>query len=161
MPRFLALAALLLPALAHAQSVPPAKVRASIGRVYGAGAAVDTLRPGGAIVFRVTRGDSLLGWAQVREVIGKDQPITFLVATDSAGRLRDVDILVYREPYGGEVAYPAWRKQFRGKGSDDPIAVGRDIRNISGATISTHAVTAGVRQALADFATWRREGFLR
>src|SRR2546430_6011376 len=57
----------------------------------------------------------------------KDRPITFLVAIDPTDRLKDVDILVYREPYGGEVAYEPWRRQFRGKGAGDSLRVGREI----------------------------------
>ena len=71
------------------------------------------------------------------------------------------DILVYREPYGGEVAYDAWRRQFRGKSSGDALQVGRDIRTISGATISVNAVTLGVRKALGDLTVWHRSGALQ
>ena len=92
---------------------------------------------------------------------GKDQPITYLVATDSADALRDIDILVYREPHGGEVAYEPWRKQFRGKTVGAPLQVGKDIRNISGATISSHSVTRGVRRALAELTAWHAAGKLR
>lgn len=130
-------------------------------RIFGTGATATTLVVNGDTVFRVARGDSLVGFAVVRAVKGKDQPITFLVATDPADRLRDIDILVYREPYGGEVAYDAWRRQFRGKSSDDQLEVGRDIRGISGATISVHAVTLGVRRALSDLTTWHRSGTIK
>ena len=146
---------------AAAQAAPAAKLAASIRRLFGAGARVDTLRVDSAVVLRLSRGDSLLGFAEVGNVIGKDQPITFLVAVDPSDRLKDVDILVYREPYGSEVAYESWRKQFRGKTSTDPIQVGRDIRSISGATISVHAVTAGVRRILADLTAWHTRGAIR
>jgi len=146
---------------ATAQAAPPAKLAASIRRLFGPGARVDTLRVDSAAVLRLSRGDSLLGFAEVGNVIGKDQPITFLVAVDPADRLKDVDILVYREPYGGEVAYEPWRRQFRGKTAADPIAVGRDIRSISGATISVQAVTAGVRRILADLTAWHQRGAIR
>src|SRR5213592_1772995 len=146
---------------AAAQAAPAAKLAASIRRLFGPGARADTLRVDSAAVLRVSRGDSLLGFAEVGNVIGKDQPITFLVAVDPADRLKDVDILVYREPYGGEVAYEPWRRQFRGKTAADPIAVGRDIRSISGATISVHAVTAGVRRILADLTAWHERGAIR
>ena len=36
--------------------------------------------------YRVSRAGALLGFAQVRNVKGKEQPITYLVAIDSAGR---------------------------------------------------------------------------
>jgi Na+-translocating ferredoxin:NAD+ oxidoreductase RnfG subunit len=160
----LALAAALAsgrPAGAVAQTAPPAKLAQSIERVYGPGAAVDTVRVDSAVIYRVSRDGALLGFAQVRNVKGKDQPITYLVATDSADALRDIDILVYREPYGGEVAYEAWRKQFRGKTAAAPLQVGKDIRNVSGATISSNAVTRGVRQTLANLAAWHAAGKLK
>lgn len=153
----LALAGLLL----ALQGAPPGRVAASLARVFGPGARADTVRADTAAVLRVTRGDSLLGFAVVRSVVGKDQPITFLVATDPADQLKDVDILVYREPYGGEVAYESWRRQFRGLTAASPLQVGRDIRSISGATISVHAVTLGVRQALQDLTRWHRSGAIR
>lgn len=144
-----------------AQSAPPGKVAKSIERVFGAGVQVDTEHVDTATVYRVSRGGGLLGFAQVRNVKGKDQPITYLVAIDSANALRDVDVLVYREPYGGEVAYEPWRKQFRGKTADAPLQVGKDIKNISGATISSNSVTRGVRQALAELTAWHTAGQLK
>jgi Na+-translocating ferredoxin:NAD+ oxidoreductase RnfG subunit len=144
-----------------AQSPPAAKVVQSIERVYGVGAQTDTVLVDSTQVYRVSRGGALLGFAQVRNVKGKERPITYLVAVDSAGATKDVDILVYREPQGGEVAYDSWRKQFRGKTAADPVEVGRDIRNISGATISSNAVTRSVRQALAQLAAWRAAGKLQ
>jgi len=153
--------ALLLLVLQQPVAAPQGKVAASLGRVFGSGARVDSLRVDGATVLRVSRADSLLGFAAVDEVLGKDQPITFLVAIDPADRLKDVDILVYREPYGGEVAYEPWRRQFRGKSAGDSLRVGREIRSISGATISVHAVTLGVRRVLADLTAWHRSGVIQ
>jgi Na+-translocating ferredoxin:NAD+ oxidoreductase RnfG subunit len=144
-----------------AQAAPPDKLAKSIERVYGEGAQLDTVRVDSATVYRVSRGGTLLGFAQVRNVKGKDQPITYLVAIDSASALKDIDILVYREPRGGEVAYDAWRKQFRGKTAGAPLQVGKDIKNISGATISSNSVTRGVKQTLADLTAWRAAGKLK
>jgi Na+-translocating ferredoxin:NAD+ oxidoreductase RnfG subunit len=144
-----------------AQSAPPTKVAKSVERIFGQGARVDTLRVDTNSVLRVSRDGALLGFAQVRNVKGKDQPITYLVAIDSANALKDVDVLVYREPQGGEVAYEAWRKQFRGKTTAAPLEVGKDIRNVSGATISSHSVTLGVRKTLADLTAWHTAGKIR
>jgi Na+-translocating ferredoxin:NAD+ oxidoreductase RnfG subunit len=141
--------------------VPPPKVAASVKRIFGAGAIATPVLIAADTAYRIARADTVLGFAVVRAVKGKDQPITFLVATDTADRLRDIDILVYREPYGGEVAYDAWRRQFRGKSIDDALQVGRDIRTISGATISVNAVTLGVRKALGDLTAWHRSGALQ
>ena len=142
-------------------AAPPAKLAASLARIFAPGARADTIRVDSTSVLRVSRGDSLLGYAAVGNVIGKDQPITFLVAIDPQDRLKDVDILVYREPYGGEVAYEPWRRQFRGKTTADSLRVGKEIRSISGATISVHAVTLGVKRLLADLTSWHASGVLR
>jgi Na+-translocating ferredoxin:NAD+ oxidoreductase RnfG subunit len=144
-----------------AQAAPPGKVAKSIERIFGAGTRVDTLRVNTVSVLRVSRGGALLGFAQIKNVKGKDQPITFLVAIDSVDALKDVDVLVYREPQGGEVAYEPWRKQFRGKTTAAPLVVGQDIRNVSGATISSHSVTLGVRKALAELTAWHAAGKIR
>jgi FMN-binding protein len=147
--------------LLYAQSAPPGKLAKSIDRIFGPGVKVDTVKLDTATVLRVSKDGSLLGFAQVRNVKGKDQPITYLVAVDDHDTLKDIDVLVYREPYGGEVAYEPWRKQFRGKTAAAALIVGKDIKNISGATISSHSVTLGVRKALADFTGWRAAGKLR
>jgi transcriptional regulator of nitric oxide reductase len=142
-------------------AAPPAKLAASLARLFGPGVRSDTTRVDTTTVLRVSRGDSLLGFAAVGNVIGKDQPITYLVAIGPDDRLKDIDILVYREPYGGEVAYEAWRRQFRGARATDSLRVGKEIRSISGATISVHAVTLGVRRLLADLTAWHATGAIR
>ncbi|TMJ24143.1 MAG: FMN-binding protein [Alphaproteobacteria bacterium] len=65
------------------------------------------------------------------------------------GRIRQVDILQYRESYGGEIRSPSWLAQFAGKTNASPLQVGNDIRNISGATLSSHHVTEGVKRIMA------------
>ena len=143
------------------QDPPATKVGESLGRLFGPGIRIDSVSARDTVVLRIRRAEALLGFAVVRNVIGKDQPITFLVAIDTAAVLKDVDILVYREPYGGEVAYDSWRRQFRGKTASAPLVVYRDIKSISGATISSHSVPEGVRRALADLTRWRQAGLLR
>ena len=155
----LALAVLLL--TVQNPAAPPAKLGAAMARLFGSGTRVDTLLVDTVRVLRVSRADSLLGFAAVGNVLGKDQPITFLVAVDPTDRLKDVDILVYREPYGGEVAYEPWRRQFRGKSAGDSLRVGKEIRSISGATISVHAVTLGVRRMLGQLTAWHQSGAIR
>ena len=73
------------------------------------------------------------------------------VALTRDGAVRNVEILDYRETYGGEVRNPAWRQQFVGKRFGAGVELGKGIRNISGATLSSRHVTDGVRRLLA---TW-------
>lgn len=96
-------------------------------------------------------GDRALGLFVVDHVIGKHLYIDFSVALDPAGRVHRVDILQYRESYGGEVREASWLAQFVGKTSANPLKVGSDIRNISGATLSCLHVTEGIRRILATY----------
>jgi Na+-translocating ferredoxin:NAD+ oxidoreductase RnfG subunit len=57
--------------------------------------------------------------------------------------------MIYREPRGYEVKEKRFLRQYHNKTIDDSIEVNRDIKNISGATISAHSVSAGVREAVA------------
>ena len=91
------------------------------------------------------------GWFIVDRVIGKHEFITYAVALTRDGAVRSVEILDYRETYGGEVRNPAWRQQFVGKRFGAPLELGKDIKNISGATLSSRHVTDGVRRLVA---TW-------
>jgi Na+-transporting NADH:ubiquinone oxidoreductase subunit C len=47
------------------------------------------------------------------------------------------------------VKLPAWRNQFVGKSAADPVKIGADIANISGATLSCTHITDGVRRLVA------------
>jgi len=55
------------------------------------------------------------GWFFVDEVLGKHEFITYAVGLDAAGAVCGVEILVYRESYGGQVRNASWRAQFAGK----------------------------------------------
>lgn len=94
----------------------------------------------------------LEGIALVDEEWGKHQPITFLVAMDSHSRIKHVELLVYRERYGGGVRAGRFTGQFKDKSSADPLKIGKDLDAVSGATISSKALSLGVRKAvmLAD-----------
>lgn len=99
-------------------------------------------------VWRVRGADRTLGWFVVDEVIGKQALITYALALDTHGAILGLDILVYRESHGDAIRLPAWRAQFEGKRASDPVRVDTDIRNISGATLSSRHVTDGVRRLL-------------
>jgi FMN-binding protein len=68
-------------------------------------------------------------------------------AVGADGRVRRVEILTYRESCGFEVANAGWLAQFAGKTSGSALEINQDIRNISGATLSSRH---------ADYATHLR-----
>ncbi len=83
----------------------------------------------------------------ILEEIGKTQPITtgFLVEN---GRIKSVEILIYRESHGWEVSKPFFTSQFKNASltSGDELSAG--VRNVAGATLSVRAVTKLARLAL-------------
>ena len=92
------------------------------------------------------------GWFVVDQVIGKHEFITYAVGIDGAGAIKQVEILEYRESYGDQVRGAAWRAQFVGKRAGARLRLGDDIKNISGATLSSKHVTDGVKRILATHA---------
>lgn len=92
-------------------------------------------------------------WFIVDRVIGKHEFITYAVALTAQGAVRALEILDYRETYGGQIRDPGWRAQFTGKAAGAPLKLDQDIRNISGATLSCRNVTDGVKRLLATYET--------
>lgn len=100
-------------------------------------------------MWRAMAGDRLLGHLFVDQVYGKHEFITYALAVTADGQVAGVEILDYRETHGDEVRQPRWRAQFLGKDAGDAVKLGRDIQNISGATLSCRHLTDGVRRLLA------------
>lgn len=90
-------------------------------------------------------------WFIIDEVIGKHELITYAIAIRQDGSVKGVEILEYVESYGYEVADATWRQQFVGKRASDPLKLGNDIQNISGATLSSKHITDGVKRILTFY----------
>lgn len=115
-------------------------------------------RPLGVRIAR--KGDAVLGYVVLDDVIGKFELISYAVGIATDGSVKQVEILAYRESHGGEIRLPTWRKQFIGKTAAAPLRIGEDIANISGATLSCTHVTDGVRRIVAALGAARRAGTL-
>jgi hypothetical protein len=100
-------------------------------------------------IFAARRGERLLGFVAVVEEIGKHRPISFAVAVNPDGTVRDVAVLAYREAYGGEVRERRFLEQYAGKTAAAPLLPYQDIQNITGATLSVQATGRAVKKAIA------------
>lgn len=101
-------------------------------------------------VFYVgSHNDQIDGYAYITDKKGRHRPITFIVGLKPDCSVQEVAIMIYREPRGYEVKEKRFLRQYHNKTIQDPIEVQRDIKNISGATISAHSVSTGVREAVA------------
>ena len=88
--------------------------------------------------------------------IGYSAPIEVLVGVDLAGELTGIEILFYRESYksirGDFLNSERFPNQFDGKSVADGFRVGRDIDGVSRATISSWAVSRGIRNSAREVA---------
>jgi hypothetical protein len=101
-------------------------------------------------VVAAYKGDALLGYMVLDDVIGKFELISYAVGINPDASVRQVEILAYRESHGSEIRLPAWRRQFVGKSArSGGLKLGAGISNISGATLSCTHVTDGVRRIAA------------
>jgi hypothetical protein len=98
-------------------------------------------------VWRVSGG----GWFIVDEVVGKHEFITYAVGLNADGSVKQIEIMDYRETYGGQIREQKWRAQFVSKTSKSTLKLDNDIKNISGATLSCRHITDGVKRLLAFY----------
>jgi hypothetical protein len=88
------------------------------------------------------------GWFILDQVRGKDDWITYAVGIDAKGVVQHIEILECLDNYDG-ITSPAWRAQFYGKRHGSNFG---DIQSISGATLSSEQLTAGVKRVLSTLA---------
>jgi hypothetical protein len=98
-------------------------------------------------VWRVSGG----GWFIVDEVVGKHEFITYAAGLTADGSVKQIEIMDYRETYGGQIRDQKWRAQFVGKTSKSTLKLDSDIKNISGATLSCRHIADGVKRLLAFY----------
>src|SRR5262249_59179310 len=72
-------------------------------------------------IWRAEAGGRTIGFFIFDRVIGKHLYIDYALSLDTGGRIHKVDILQYRESYGGEIRSPSWLAQFAGKTSASPL----------------------------------------
>lgn len=100
-------------------------------------------------VYTGKKGDRISRYAIITEEMGCFHPITWILSTDTEGKILDIAVMVYRESRGHEVSRKRFLKQFGGKSIRDSLSTNKDIIRITGATVSVQAVCRGVRKMLA------------
>ncbi len=89
-----------------------------------------------------------MGTMSIGNEIGRSYPITFMVVINPDGTVKDVEVMVYREPHGWEVRFESFLSQFFGKSAQSPFD---NIHNITGATLSVRSMTRGIKKAVAAY----------
>jgi hypothetical protein len=98
--------------------------------------------------YVATRGGQPAGTAYFDTHRVRTLPETVMVVVDPQGRVARVEVISFREP---EEYLPrgAWYEQFQGEALDRDLQLKRDIRPVTGATLTARATTNAVRRVLA------------
>jgi Na+-translocating ferredoxin:NAD+ oxidoreductase RnfG subunit len=128
---------------------PPASVAAELGYA---------LPKSSYEVLVAIEAGAPIAYALIDEQVGQHEPITYAVLFDTAGTVQRVEVMVYREAYGDGVRSENFRRQFSGKNADSSLKLGRDIQVVSGATLSSRALTVGIRRDTVLLEAWLAGG---
>ena len=97
--------------------------------------------------YVATTGTHLDGYALFDEERGQHELISFATFFDPEGHVTGVEVLAYREPYGDSIRAERFRQQFVGRSARSGFIPDKDIDAVSGASISSRSMCAGVQRA--------------
>ncbi len=108
-------------------------------------------------LFTATKDGAVQGYAFIDQHTVRTLPEAFLVVLAPDGSVRRLRVLAFYEP--PEYRPPErWLHQFEGKTAEAPLRLQRDVHGIAGSTLSSQAVTGGVRRSLGLYQVLVRQG---
>jgi NosR/NirI family transcriptional regulator, nitrous oxide reductase regulator len=92
----------------------------------------------------------VVGYAAAADATGYGGPIYLLVGVDPAGEIQGIQIIEHRENPGFFVLLKdrAFFQQFLGKTTDQPLILGQNIDGVTGASVSSGAVTLAIQRSI-------------
>jgi hypothetical protein len=101
-------------------------------------------------VYVGQKGGAVQGYAILDTHTVRTLPETFLIVLSPQGKVTATHLLAFYEPleYSPSVR---WLEQFHDATLTDDLRIGRGIVAITGSTLTSEAVTGGVRRALAIY----------
>lgn len=97
--------------------------------------------------FGINNGEKT-GVAIMDSQPGKWGPVNYIIAQDMEGKVQNMAVMVMYEKRGRPIARRSFLKQFFGKGSTDQLKINKDIRAVSGATISSRSAAFAVKKVI-------------
>ena len=91
---------------------------------------------------------AVLGWAYLDTHRVRTLPETLMIVLGADGAVQRVEVVTFREPLE-YMPREGWYGQYKGQELDDDLALKRDIRPVTGATLTARATTEAVRRVLA------------
>ena len=90
--------------------------------------------------YSILEDDSIIGYLAVTDAPSKFHRFDYYVLFNDKEEILKVEVLHYRENYGGEICSKNWLKQFVGIDTENYSNFNREIDGISGATISVNSL---------------------
>ena len=111
------------------------------------------------VIYEGKKGDQTLGYAIIdtHGLRTKSETVMFVINPD--GTLRKAEILAFFEP-PEYMAGDKWINLFDNKEATDPMKLGKDIPNITGATITANSLSSSIRRVLAVFKVATENGLV-
>lgn len=111
-------------------------------------------------LYKLSLENKLKGYILVEKAMGRYHYFSFMVYVNPDLEIEKVYVLQYDEDYGGEITNKKWLQQFKGFNPESEFKYIQNIDAISGATISSKAITKGIRKALQKFKELKEKGCL-
>lgn len=109
------------------------------------------------IFYKFSNGDDSLGYAVLDTHLLRTKSETVMYVIGSDGRLINAEILAFFEP-SEYMQSEKWLMLFENEKLNNELRIDRDVPNITGATITSHAFTESVRKVLAIYQVAVKEG---
>jgi len=102
--------------------------------------------------YKILGNNTLLGFYYYGTAPSKADHFDYVVIFDKELIIKKIKILAYREDYGGEIGSKRWLNQFNDLSKDDVVVYRKEIKAISGATISAQSMTKAINDLLKSLA---------
>ena len=99
-------------------------------------------------VYEARQAGKLVGTAYFDAHKVRTMQEVLMFTVDTAGRIGRVEILSFAEPLD-YIPRGNWYAQFKGRVLDDDLRLKKDIKGVTGATLTARATTAAARRTLA------------
>ena len=102
------------------------------------------------IFYVAKNGDEEIGYAVIDTHLLRTSTETVLFVINEEGKLEKAEVLAFFEPED-YMQGDRWMNLFFGKDLDSTLKIGKDVPNITGATITSHSFADATRKVLAIF----------
>jgi hypothetical protein len=99
-------------------------------------------------LYRVRRGDTVVGRAYVDTHVIRTKRESLLVCLDAKGQVKRVEVTAFLEPPEYKLS-ERWYEQYEKKSLESDLRLGQSIRSVAGATLTSRAAADAIRRVLA------------